>query len=77
MNIFQPAHDRRLASIARRMKNEGLIDKTFVRPNGLTYVVPNGSMDKVSIYDIEDLEAFADGRDIDEFDVSRTDLEEA
>ena len=59
------------------MKNEGLIDKTFVRPNGLTYVVPNGSTDKVPIYDSEDIEAFANGRDIDEFDVSRADLEEA
>ena len=77
MNIFQPAHDRRLASIARRMKNEGLIDKTFVRPNGLTYVVPNGPTEKVPIYNTRDMEAFATGREIDEFDMYRTDLEEA
>ena len=58
------------------MRYEGLIDKTFVRPNGLTYVVPKGSTAKVQIYDTDDLEQFADGRDINEFDVSYTDLEE-
>ena len=76
LDIFQPSHDRRLASMARNMKYKGLIEKTFVRPNGLTYVVPKGSTDKVRIYDTEDLEQFADGRDMDEFDVSYKDLEE-
>ena len=32
LNIFQLAHDRRLASIARKMKNAGLIDETLIRP---------------------------------------------
>ena len=77
LDIFQPAHDRKLASIARKMKNAGLIGKTFVRPNGLTMVVPKDSTERVRIYDIEDLEAFANGRDINEFDVSQTNLEEA
>ena len=76
LDIFQPAHDRKLASIARRMRHKGLIDKTFVKPNGLTYVVPKGSTEKVRIYDTEDLEQFADGRDISEFDVSHPDLED-
>ena len=44
--------------------------------NGLTYVVPKGSTDKVRIYDTDDLEQFADGRDMNEFDVSYADLEE-
>ena len=72
LNIFQPAHDRRLASIARRMRFEKLIAKTFVKANGLTVVVPLKSTEKVFIYDIEDLEVFATakGRDINEFDVS-------
>ena len=77
LNIFQPSHDRRLASIARRMRNEELIAKTFVKPNGLTVVVPLESTEKVRIYDIEDLEVFANGRDINEFDVSKTYLEDA
>ena len=77
LDIFQPAHDRRLASIARKMKHKGLISKTFVRPNGLTHVVPNGSSEKIRIYDEEDLEVFCDGRSISEFDDSQLDLEEA
>ena len=77
LDIFQPAHDRRLASIARKMKAKGLISKTFVRPNGLTHVVPNGSSEKVRIYDDEDLEAFCDGRGLAEFDVSQFNPEEA
>ena len=74
LDIFQPAHDRRLASIARRMRYEGLISKTFVRPNGLTYVVPNESSEKIRIYDEDDLEAFCDDRSIAEFDVNQSDL---
>ena len=62
--------------MARNMKYKGLIEKTFFMPNGLTYVVPKGSTDKVRIYDTEDLEQFADGRDMNEFDVSYADLEE-
>ena len=77
LNIYQPAHDRRLASIARKMRNEGLIYDTYVRPNGLTTVVPNGSKKKVRIYDDEDLETFSRGRNIEEFDVSTTNLEDA
>ena len=77
LDIFQPAHDRRLASIARKMKSKGLISKTFVKPNGLTVVVPLQSTEKVRIYDTEDLEAYTDGRDISEFDVSEMNLEEA
>ena len=77
LDIFQPAHDRRLASIARRMRNEGLISKTFVRPNGLTHVVPNGSSEKVRIYNEEDLEAFCDDRSVADFDLSQMDLDEA
>ena len=77
LDIFQPAHDRRLASIARKMWREGLIKNTFVKPNGLTVVVPLNSTEKVKIYDIEDLKAFANGRHIGEFDVSEMNLEEA
>ena len=76
LDIFQPAHDRRLAFIARRMRSEGLITNTFVKPNGFTYVIPKGSTNKVKIYDIDDLAQFADGRDVNEFDESYTDLEE-
>ena len=79
LNIFQPTHDRRLASIARRMRYEQVIAKTFVKANGLTVVVPLESSEKVFIHDIEDLEVFATakGRDINEFDVSTTNLEDA
>ena len=58
------------------MRYEGLIEKTFVKPNGFTYVIPKGSANKVQIYDTDDLTQFADGRDINEFDVTYTDLEE-
>ena len=77
LNIFQPAHDRKLASIARRLRTEGLIADTFVKPNGFTIVVANDSMEKVRIYDDKDLEAFAHGRNLDEFDISTTSLKEA
>ena len=41
---------------------------------GLTMVVPRDYTERVRIYDIEDLEAFANGRNIVEFDVSQTNL---
>ena len=77
MDVFQPAHDRRLASIARRMKVEGLIHDSFVRPNGLTIIVTKETRGKVRIYDEEDLKLYLDGRALSEFDVSKLSLEEA
>ena len=67
LNIFQPSHDRQLAMMCRNMKAEGLIKDTFVNMRCLTVVVPNGSGNKVMIYNASDLVQFAGGRNIAEF----------
>ena len=49
------------------MKSEGLIRDTFVNMRCLTVVVPNGSGNKIMIYNASDLVQFAGGRNITEF----------
>ena len=70
LNIFQPAHDRQLARMARRMKRAGLIQDTYVNLSGLTIVRTKGKNEKVEIYKREDLKqvAAAEGRNLSEFD---------
>ena len=76
LNKFQPAHDLRLRTIARKMRNEGLISKTFAKMNGLTVVVPNGSTQKVRIYDEDDLVQFAGGRNLSDFYTDQSNFED-
>ena len=54
--------------MARRMREEGLISQAFVKNNALTYVRPNGSRQKIPIYEEGDLKKFAGGRNMSEFD---------
>ena len=54
--------------MARRMREEGLISQAFVKNNALTYVRPNGSSQKIPIYEEGDLQKYAGGRNLKEFD---------
>ena len=45
-----------------------MVSQAFASTNALTYIRPNDSGKKVPIYDDEDLEKFAGGRDLTNFD---------
>jgi len=70
LNIFQPAHDRHLGRMARRMKKAELIHDTYSNLSRLTIVLTKGKKEKVEIRSREDLETFAEakGRRLSEFD---------
>ena len=69
LNIYQPAHDLKLATIARKMRNAQIFDDTFVTMSGLTIVVTKGQNEKVGIYNLKDLEPYAaaQGKSMSEF----------
>ena len=69
LNIYQPAHDLKLAAIARKMRNAGIFYDTFSSMSGLTVVVTKGEKKKVGIYNLEDLKPYAaaEGKSMSEF----------
>ena len=68
LNVFQPAHDRRLSRIARNMRHLGVIYNTFVNVTTcLTMVVAEENGRAYPIYCDSDLAHFSDGREIAEF----------
>ena len=69
LNVFQPAHDRRLSRIARNMRHLGVIYNTFVNVTTcLTMVVAVENGPAYPIYSDSDLDYFSDGREIAEFE---------
>ena len=69
LNVFQPAHDRRLSRIARNMRDAGVISNTFVNVTTcLTMVVAEENGRAFPIYCDSDLNQFSDGREILEFE---------
>ena len=56
--------------MARKMRSAGLITDTFVNTKSVTIIVTNDANEKVPIFNESDLEPYAEGRDVSEFDVS-------
>ena len=70
LNIFQPSHDRHLGRMARRMRDEKLIEDTFPNLSGLNIVLTKGKRERVEIRTRGDLEPFAtaNGRKLADFE---------
>ena len=71
LNIFQPSHDRQLASMAKKMRSAGLMTDTFVNMKSVTVIVTNDANEKVPILNVSDLEPYAERRELGELDVSQ------
>ena len=52
------------------MRSAGLITDTFVNMKSVTVIITNEENEKVPILNVSDLEPYAEGRDVSEFDVS-------
>ena len=57
--------------MARKMRSAGLITDTFVNMKSVTVIVTNDANEKVTILSVSDLEPYAEGRELSEFDVSQ------